>query len=531
MHQLETQITKLKTTHDQMAYELSRLHAEIHQLRQNEALFSALVEQAPDALFALDMQGRFVYINDVVCEVLGYAREELLRMSVHEVQHGWNAQQVKALGRQVMAGQRVHTQGLLQRKDDALIPVEVRIGLFDAMGKNLIYGIARDVSERVMYEDQLRQAHKMEAVGTLAGGVAHDFNNILGIILGCAELASDPLEENHPSSEYLQEIRLSVRRAKEVVRQLLNFSQKSDDVQQPMRIDSLVKQSLKLLRSTTPANIEIQSMIADSGFHVMANPTQIHQVIINLFTNAAHATKEGGTIEVMLKNATSGGTEGKQERWLQLTVRDNGCGIAPELLARIFEPYFTTKDVGKGSGMGLAVVHGIVSSHGGHIQVSSAPDKGTTFDVFLPAVDPQGHAPPLDDKHVEPLPGGSETILVVDDEAVIHGAIRSSLEALGYDVEDFSAPLDALDRLQAAPQRFDLLITDMAMPKMTGDMLAMKCRAVRPHLPVILCTGFSERIEGKTPEELDVSAVLLKPIDLKTLALAVRQTLDTHKTH
>ncbi len=535
LHQLEAQIAKLKTTHTKMEYELSRLHGEIHLLRENEALFSALVEQAPDALFAHDLQGRFVFVNDVACQALGYTREELLTMDVQQVGHGWNPEQVEAFWKEVTAGKTVHAEGMLQRKDGTLLPVDIRIGLFDAMGKMLIYGIARDISERVMYEERLRQAHKMEAVGTLAGGVAHDFNNILGIILGCAELAGDPLDKDHPSHEYLKEIRLSVLRAKEVVRQLLNFSQKSDEVQKPMRIAPLIKQSLKLLRSTIPTNIEFQSMIADNDYHVMANPTQIHQVMINLFANAAYATREGGTIDVMLQNSTLAETgeerdiQRGQERCLQLTVRDNGCGILPEHLERIFEPYFTTKDVGKGSGMGLAVVHGIVKSHGGVIQLSSTPDQGTAIDVFFPAVDPPDHENQLDGAEVEELPGGSETILVVDDETIILNGIRAHLERMGYRVEGFNAPLDALDRLRAAPHHFDLLITDMAMPKLTGDVLVSKCQAIRPQLPAILCTGFSEHLEGKTPEELGVSMVLLKPIDRKALATAVRHALEAKR--
>ncbi len=532
MHPLEIQIAKLKATHSRMVDELSRLHGEIHLLRKQEALFSALVEQAPDALFAHDLDGRFVFVNDVACQSLGYARDELLAMTMQQVEQGWDTRKIEAIFEEVATGKTVHTEGKLRRKDGTHMPVEIRIGLFDVMGSRLIYGIARDLSERLMYEERLRQAHKMEAVGTLAGGIAHDFNNILGIVLGCAELAADPLGEDHPAHEYLQEIRLAVRRAKEVVWQLLSFSQKSDEGQKPMNIAPLIKQSLKLLRSTIPANIEFQWVIDEECGRIMANPTQIHQVMINLFANAAHATREGGRIEVLLRNAIfeeAGDLRGDRPaaaKCLRLRVKDNGCGIAPDLLARIFEPYFTTKDVGKGSGMGLAVVHGIVQRHGGLIRVTSTPGRGTAFDLFFPAVDTPDPEPGADGGPAANLPGGNETILVVDDETAIHRGQRSILESLGYQVEDFGTPMEALERLRAQPHRFDLLITDMAMPRLTGDTLIERCREIRPDLPAILCTGFSERIDGRTSQELGVSTVLLKPVDGRTLAMAVRQALE-----
>jgi CheY-like chemotaxis protein/anti-sigma regulatory factor (Ser/Thr protein kinase) len=267
----------------------------------------------------------------------------------------------------------------------------------------------------------------------------------------------------------------------------------------------------------------------------MANPAQIHQVMINLCTNAAYATRDGGTIEVRLKDREfdcDGILTDAQElsgKYLQLAIRDTGCGMAPDIIERIFDPYFTTKEVGKGSGMGLAVVHGIVESLGGIVRVESKLGKGTTFNIFLPAVEKQPQTMAATDEGPNLLPKGSERVLVVDDEVLIISGLKERLERLGYVVEGFAAPLEALEAFKRQPDKFDMLITDMAMPILTGEMLIAKVKQVRADLPVILCTGFSERIDEKKPEDLGASKIMLKPIDRRELALSVRQVLDGHR--
>lgn len=526
------QLRSLQKEHTALEEKFSELQAENDDLREREALYRAFIEQIPDAIFAHDMEGRFVYVNEISCLAMGFTLEEALNMTVHDVEYGKTPEQLQDSWDAVMDGETVHTEGLLKRKDGSSLPVDIRIGLFDVGENKFIYGMARDISERKQFEERLRQAHKMEAVGTLAGGIAHDFNNILGIILGCTELAGDPLEDGHPSREYLNEIILAVLRAKEVIRQLLSFSQKSSLTHKPLSIAPLVKESLKLMRATISANIELQTDIQDGCFTVMANPAKIHQMMINLCTNAAHATHNGGIIEVSLKNQifqhddTSEDTLDLQGKYLHLSIRDTGCGMPSEVMKRIFDPYFTTQSKGKGSGMGLAVVHGIVQSLDGIIKVDSKIDNGTTFDIFIPALNKPDQPSLSAPKGLANLPTGSEHILVVDDEAMIVAGLKERLEGIGYIVEGATDPLKALKIFKKTPHRFDLLITDMAMPGMTGDTLITKIRMIRSDFPVILCTGFSDRIEDKTAEELGATKILFKPIDREVLAGAVKDVLN-----
>ena len=532
LSQLQKEKADLEDAIIDLQMENEDLQIENEDLYERQALARELIEQAPDAFFAHDLDGRFVFVNDVSCQALGYSPEELLDLSVFDVEFGFSNAEIQGHWNDVAAGKTVHTEGLLKRKDGTALPVDIRIGLFEASGNKFIYGIARDISERKQFEERLRQVHKMEAVGTLAGGVAHDFNNILGIILGCSELAGDPMPDDHPSHEYLKEIKLAVLRAREVIRQLLSFSQSSDQNREPLSVGPLVKETLKLMRVTISANIELQDQIPDGCFEVMANPAQIHQVMINLCTNAAHATRDGGAIEVRLKNQDFDcdgiRTDALELRgkYLQLTIRDTGCGMTPDIIERIFDPYFTTKEVGKGSGMGLAVVHGIVESLGGIVRVESQLGKGTTFNIFLPAMRKQRQSMATADQGPNLLPKGSERVLVVDDEVLIIGGLKERLEGLGYIVEGFAAPLEALEAFKRQPDNFDMLITDMAMPILTGEMLINKVKQIRADLPVILCTGYSERIDNKKPGDIGASKIMLKPIDRRELALSVRQVLD-----
>jgi PAS domain S-box-containing protein len=539
IERLNEQLRALQTENECLLDEISDLqienedlHIENEDLAEREALALKLIEQAPDAFFVHDLEGRFIFVNEVCCQCMGYTKEELLGLSVTDVEVGKSVEQMRQCWAEVNSGKTVHTEGLLKRKDGSTFPVDICIGLFNASGNKVIYGVGRDISDRKQFEERLRHAHKMEAVGTLAGGVAHDFNNILAIILGCSELAGDPLLDDHPSREYLKEIKSAVLRAKEVTQQLLSFSQKSEQARVPLPIAPLVKDSLRLMQATISANIELQADISNDCFLAMANPSQIHQVMINLCANAAHATRDGGTIEVGLKNRIYAADSSKKNagepfgHYLQLTIRDTGSGMTPEIIERIFDPYFTTKDVGKGTGMGLAVVHGIVQSLGGTIRVESEPGRGSVFEVLLPAVEEQEQPTYADETPTQSPPLGDERVIVVDDEALIVEGLKQRLEVQGYVVEGFDAPLDALAAITKNPRHFDLLITDMAMPKMTGDMLIAKVKQIRHDLPVILCTGYSERIDGKAPEEVGAAKIMLKPIDRGQLAVSVRQVLD-----
>lgn len=378
---------------------------------------------------------------------------------------------------------------------------------------------------------QIRHIQKMESIGRLAGGIAHDFNNIISIILGNAELAIDDTPEWLPAREFLNEIKTACLRAKDVVRQLLNFARKSESNREPLEVNLIVSETLKLIRASIPATIEIRTDITEDPHTILADPTQIHQVLINFCANAAHAMREtGGLLEVTLNNVEFGPSDSlpqpdmKPGHYVRLAVQDTGHGIPPQYLNKIFDPYFTTKEVGEGPGMGLSVVHGIVKSHEGVITVQSEVGRGTLFEVFFPVIHPEKLSG-IPNK--EAAPTGDETILLVDDEAILVKMLRMMLERLGYRVEAFQKATEALDRFRAEPDHFKLLITDMTMPDMTGDQLANEIFKIRPGFPVILCTGYSDRINEEKARALGIRGYLEKPINKSRLAKTIRNALKT----
>jgi signal transduction histidine kinase/CheY-like chemotaxis protein/PAS domain-containing protein len=386
--------------------------------------------------------------------------------------------------------------------------------------------------EKKKLEEQLRQAQKMEAIGTLAGGIAHDFNNILTPILGYAEIVQGTMAPGSETWKDQQEIITAGARAKELVKQILTFSRQTEQVQSPIQIHLVVKEALKLLRSSLPTTIEIKQNIAEDCGLVMADPTRIHQVIMNLCTNAYHAMRQsGGTLAVSLTPAIIGPADYLAELklaagdYLRLEVSDTGCGMSPAVRERIFEPYFTTRPPSEGTGMGLSVVHAIVSGLGGHITVYSEPGQGTTFHVYLPIHDEM--AAEVGEKAIlQTLPRGDEHILVVDDEPTIGHLLERFLAPLGYQVTICNDPEQALELFAATPALFDLVITDMTMPHMTGVELAVALLARRPKLPIILCTGFSEIINEAKAQALGIRRVLMKPILKTEVATVVRTVLD-----
>jgi CheY-like chemotaxis protein/anti-sigma regulatory factor (Ser/Thr protein kinase) len=330
----------------------------------------------------------------------------------------------------------------------------------------------------------------------------------------------------------LEEIRTATLRARDVVRQLLSFARKTRLEKKPTNIVPIVKESLKLLRSSLPTSIDIRQTIPEDVDTILADPTQINQVLINLCTNAEHAMSQGGIIGVILKNATldENATAKYPDlnpgRYLNLTVSDTGHGISKEGIDRIFDPYYTTKDVEKGTGMGLAVVHGIVKEHNGIITVKSKPGKGTTFSIFFPSVEQDVVMEP---EPAEKLPMGNEKILFIDDEPSIVNIARQRLERLGYDVDAEMSPIEALELFRSRPDQFDLVITDLTMPKMTGDKLVQEILNIRPDIPIILCTGFSEKIVEKNATTLGAADYIEKPIDQYDFAFKVRKVLDKKK--
>jgi len=410
---------------------------------------------------------------------------------------------------------------------------------YDKSGKPLrMIGILRDITaskheeeERTRSEARLAQAQKMEALGTLAGGIAHDFNNILGIILGYTEMVLWNKAEGSSEHSQLSEVLKATYRAKELVKQILAFSRRSEHEKKPVQIGLVVKEAMKMLRASLPSTIEIKTNVPSHAV-VLADPTQIHQVLMNLCTNASHAMRQkGGILDVNLidvqiePQAVQPHSDLQPGPCVVLTVRDTGHGINPAILNRIFDPFFTTKEQGAGTGLGLAVVHGIVKSHGGTIEVESSPGVGTCFQVFFPAIEKTPGQEKID---AGPLPRGSERILVVDDEPALTLVLKKVLERLGYRVECRTNGVEALEvfRTHLDSDPFELLVTDMTMPHLTGVDLAEELHRIVPDLPVIVCTGFSEQISEDRARELGIQGFLTKPVVARELAELARKVLN-----
>jgi len=389
--------------------------------------------------------------------------------------------------------------------------------------------------EKMDLELQIGQKQKMEAIGTLAGGIAHDFNNILAAVQGYVELSLDDLPADSPVRDNLEQILSCSDRAKKLVKQILTFSRKDEQEQEkePIQISSIIKEVLGMLRSSLPATIKICRNIRTESSMVFADPTQIHQILVNLCTNASHAMREtGGTLEVGLTDVDL-----ESERrigdellppggYIKLSVKDTGRGMAKEVLERIFEPFFTTKGVNEGTGLGLPVVHGIVKSHNGAITVTSTPGEGTTFDIFLPRIE-SGQAP--ETQSSEPRKRNQEVVLLVDDEEMMVDVTGQILERLGYAVVAKTNSIDALETFQEKPDEFDLVITDQVMPNMTGTQLAEKLIAIRPEVSVILCSGFPEKISPEELKNIGIKEFIAKPIGKQEIAAIIRKVLDEAK--
>ncbi len=386
--------------------------------------------------------------------------------------------------------------------------------------------------KRSIIEAQLRQSQKMETIGTLAGGIAHDFNNILVPIIGYTEMSLELLSDNHIIKSNLEKILKASKRAKDLIQQILAFSRQNKHGFENIEIHLLIKEALKLLRSSLPSTIEIRENINKNCGSILADPTQIHQVLVNLCTNAYHAMRgKGGILEITLEpvkmdEKTSIQTKGLQngKNYILLSVKDTGEGMEEKIRERIFEPFFTTKRVGEGTGLGLSAVHGIVISHGGIITVESQVGKGSTFNVYFPKTDIENK------KSVEqiytPLPKGHEHILFIDDEKDIVHLYRQILENLGYKVTTKTNSLDTVKDFKKNPDSYDLVITDQTMPNMTGAELAKEILAIRPDIPIILCTGYSETISHEKALELGIKDMILKPLTMTTIASSIRKFLD-----
>ena len=526
--ELEIQNEELK----QAQQEISDLHRE----------YEDLYEFAPCGYLTLNDKGMITHANLTAVNMLGVDRQHLLRSGFTQmIAPGW--EQALLTARQKAGETREKQTVELPLKKAPELSAWIRLDITadcDSTGAVISWRLLlTDITaqrqaetDKKQLEDQLRHSQKIEAIGTLAGGIAHDFNNILSSIIGFTELAIDDVEKGTSLEDSLQEVFKAGIRAKALVGQILILSRHDSLEFKPVSINTVVKESLKMLRATIPSSINIQKTICNRELVAYADAMQLHQVIMNLTTNAKQAMPEtGGELVVSVDSIRfDEGPEIKElvpGNYARITVSDNGIGIKKEFLEKIFEPYFTTKKVGEGSGLGLSVVYGIVKSHSGAITTQSEPGKGTTFCVYLPLSD-QRKIEDLQTKDA-PIQSGTEHILLVDDELSIVKMHRQLLERLGYKVMTSTSSVEALETFRSFPHKFDLVITDMTMPDMTGDKLAVELMKIRQDIPVILCTGYSNTISDKTAADIGIKAFAYKPVSKADLAKIVRKVLDETK--
>ena len=519
------------------AVENSALFGQLQRLQEQ---YRTVTDTLHDAVYTLDLEGRVTFANPALTRLTGYCFEELLGQP-SLMMHAPECIPV-ILERREAAGRgeeiAPYVQTKLLHKDGGRIDVEVSATMLFQDGQ--ITGrvvVARDISARLQLEGEVRQSQKMQALGAFAGGIAHDFNNILGVVLGYAELTElvlDHPSERHAARENLRQIRVAGERARDIVRQILTFSRQTDQQRQPLQLRLLIKETLTLLRAALPTTITLLPKFDTCDDIVLADPTQMHQVLLNLCANAEYAMRDtGGMLEIGLEaiDLPSGAAPPHPDlipgAYVCLRVRDTGQGIEPAALERLFDPFYTTKSVGEGTGLGLAVAHGVVAEHGGFITVESAPGQGATFRIYLPRSDrAQASIAPTR----EVLPRGRERILFVDDEAHLAQLGQAVLTRLGYDVASYTSSVAALAAFGAAPHDFQLVITDQTMPELTGETLVRELRHLRSDIPIILCTGFSHAMNEEKAKLLGIDAFYMKPILSHDLAQLIRRVLEQRAT-
>ncbi len=504
-------------------------------LRESKGRLVAILQAIPDPLVVYDSNGFPLYMNPSFTKVFGWTKDEFAGRRIPFVpkeEEKITREKIKEIYK---TGRPTQFETTRLNKDNRKVNVQLSAAIVKDLTDSHtgLVVILKNISERMAMEEELRHAHKMESIGTLTSGIAHDFNNILSIIVGNSELALENIPDWHTAHLNLKEIKNAGLKASAIVKQLQSFSRKTDHNLVPIQIGPIIYDTLKLLRSTIPSTIEIRKNISAADKTVLADPIQINQIIMNLCINSYHEMEEsGGIIEITVddmdtpidpNNANNNSTD---ENYVRLSISDNGNGIDPAIVDRIFDPYFTTKDIGKGSGMGLAVVHGIVQNHGGTINVENRPGQGVTFTILLPTIEA---SPAIATTDKTNLRLGDETILIVDDEQAIVTMTQNMVEQLGYCSEGTTCPEKALSLFQEDPDAFDLVISDMTMPKMTGIALSEKIKAINPKIPVIICTGHAPVLNSQKTDDCDVAAYITKPTPMHELAETLRQVLDRKK--
>lgn len=506
------------------------------EIRKSETRFRELAELLPEAVFEADMELNLLFVNQRAFSMFGYSIQDFneglngIEMLVPEDRKRAKDNFIKRLQGEIPGA----TEYRAIKKDGTIFPVLFHASPIIENEKVIgLRGVIIDITNTKLMERRLVESQKMESIGTLAGGIAHDFNNILSPIILHSEMTKDDLPEDDPLQVSIKEIYKASIRARDLVRQILTFARKGSEEKILLSASRIVKDTIKFLRSTIPATIEIEYDNRANNDTVLADPIQLNQVVMNLCTNAAYAMrKNGGLIEVILDNREITAEDInalinlKPGKYLELTVKDSGIGIPQKLLNKIFEPYFTTKDPAEGTGLGLAIIHGIVKNSGGSVYVDSKKNEGTTFRVYLPLIDKEA-SEIFDQKADSPM--GTERILLVDDQEAGLIAMQKTLENLGYKVISSTSSLEAFDIFRSDPEAIDLLITDMTMPGMTGKDLIGVIRKIRTGLPTILYTGFSDQINEDEASNYGIDAFIMKPIVSSEIANTIRKVLNKRR--
>jgi PAS domain S-box-containing protein len=492
-------------------------------LGEQKELFQTIVDHIPVILFLYDSSGTVSMVNRQFQELLGWSLPEINKLDLWSAMYPDPDYRKEAwqFMNQTAPGWR---ESKVRTRDGKEINVTWgNVRLSD--GRKITIGI--DLSEQVRLRQRIQQMEKVEALGTLAGGIAHDFNNLLAVISINTEMALMDIEEANALRRPLQLVLAAAKRGNEMVRQIISFSRQKEQERKPMKMSPALEEGLKFLRNSLPTNIEIQKDIVAEMDTIVGDPTEIHQVLINLCSNASYAMRgKGGVLGVKLTSVQMDAGEAAQNpglkagSYLRLTVSDTGQGIPPELTQKIFDPFFTTKKPGEGTGMGLAVVHGIVKSYGGAITVQSEMDRGSTFEVLIPRADSEAE-PRSSAARAVSL--GNERVLLVEDEEVQLQSLERMLKRLGYRATSYRNGLDALADFEVHPNNYDLVITDQTMPQVTGVQLAKAILKVRPDIPVILCTGYSEVIDAEEAKELGIREFVMKPFDVAEFSATIRR--------
>ena len=527
---VEARTAALNTANRRLRTDIAKRAAVLRELQVSEQRYRLLFERDVTGNFAADRDGLILDCNSAFADLFGFPSprdadgmnvfELLAKAGAPDSLRDLVAREGKLVNHEVSIRRGAMPRHLLLSCDTVA----------DADGETEeLRGYIFDISGPKRLEEQLRQSQKMEALGTLAGGIAHDFNNILGVILGYAEIIESGAEPESGLDRRIKEITRAGKRARDLVTQILNFSRQGPQERHPMTMAPLIKEALKLLRSSVPANVEIISRMETDRDTVMADPTQMHQIMLNLCGNASFAMQEtGGTLTVTLADVGNDDPVvppedlGKPERFVRLTVADTGPGIDPEVVDRVFDPFFTTKQQGEGTGMGLAMVHGIVKRHDGYLELENKPGEGAVFHVFLPKTS-ETERPDAD------IPADlvfrQGRILFVDDEKPLTDIGREMLESCGFEVVTRTSSVEALEAFKFRARDFDMLITDQTMPNMTGMELAREVLKIRPDMPIILCTGFSDAVSYDRLRDVGIGDFIMKPILKHDLVASIGRLL------